>query len=107
MLFRSTYKLYYIVENKYTYNLYVKQEDNNVTLKEIAFKLEDLQTKSWALNSLTLAVHDAIVEGPNETSNFDGALHVLTCMAHELEGKMKELSDALFEVVRAEKKGVA
>lgn len=78
-----------------------------MTVKEIAFKFEELQIKSWALNSLTLAVHDAIVEGPNATSNFDGALHVLTCMTHELEGQMKELSDALFEVIRAEKKGAA
>ncbi len=78
-----------------------------MTVKEIAFKLEDLQVKSWALNSLTLAVHDAIIEGPNATSNFEGALHVLTCMTHELEGEMKELSDALFEVIRTEKKGAA
>ena len=78
-----------------------------MTVKEIAFKLEDLQVKSWALNSLTLAVRDAIVEGPNATNNFDGALHVLTCMTSELEGEMKELSDALFEVIRAEKKGAA
>ena len=56
---------------------------------------------------MTLAVHDAIVEGPNATSNFDGALHLLTCMTSELEGEMKELSDALFEVIRAEKKGAA
>lgn len=78
-----------------------------MTVKEIAFKLEDLQVKSWALNSLTLAVHDAIVEGPNAVDDFEGALHVLTCMTHELEGEMKELSDALFEVIRAEKKGAA
>lgn len=78
-----------------------------MTVKEIAFKLEELQIKSWALNSLTLAVNDAITAGPNAASNFDGALHVLTCMTHELEGEMKELSDALFEVIREEKKGVA
>lgn len=76
-----------------------------MTVKEIAFKLEDLQIKSWALNSLTLAVRDAIVEGPNATSSFDGALHVLTCMTSELEREMEELSDALFEVIREEKKG--
>lgn len=78
-----------------------------MTVKEIAFKLEDLQVKSWALNSLALAVRDAIVEGPNVTSSFDGALHVLTCMTSELEGEMDVLCKALFEVIRAEKKGVA
>lgn len=78
-----------------------------MTVKEIAFKLEDLQVKSWALNSLTLAVHDAIVEGPNDVSSFDGALHMLTVMTHELEGEMKELSDALFDAIRTEQKEVA
>lgn len=78
-----------------------------MTVKEIAFRLEELQFKSWALNSLTLAVHDAITEGPNDASNFDGALHMLTVMTNELEGEMKELSDALFESIRSEKKEVA
>ena len=59
-----------------------------MTVKEIAFKLEDLQIKSWALNSLTLAVHDAIVEGPNDASNFDGALQMLICRSCELEQEM-------------------
>lgn len=48
-----------------------------MTLKEITFKLEELEMKSWTLKSLTLAVHDAITEGPNAASNFHGALHVL------------------------------
>lgn len=78
-----------------------------MTVKEIAFKLEELQIKSWTLNSLTLAVNDAIMEGPNAASNFYGALHVLTEITHELEGEMKILSDALFEIIKSEQKGVA
>ena len=78
-----------------------------MTVKEITFKLEDLQVKAWALSSLTLAVNDAITEGPNDASNFGGALHVLTLMTRELEGEMKGLSDALFEIIRAEKEEVA
>lgn len=78
-----------------------------MTVKEIAFKLEELQIKSWALNSLTLAVNDAITSGPNAAENFEGALYALVCMTNELEEKMKILSDALFDVMRTEKKGVA
>lgn len=78
-----------------------------MTVKEIAFKLEDLQIKSWALNSLTLAVHDAIVEGPNDASNFDGALHVLTVMTRELEQEMDTLCKALFEAIKTDRKEVA
>lgn len=78
-----------------------------MTVKEIAFQLENVQTKLWALNSLTLAVNDAIVEGPNTASNFHGALHILTCMTHELEQEVNVLTKELFEIMRAEKKEVA
>lgn len=78
-----------------------------MTIKEIAFKQEELQTKVWALSSLAFAVSDAIIEGPNDASNFEGALHILLGLVRELEGEMKELSDALFEIIRAEKKGTA
>lgn len=77
-----------------------------MTVKEIAFKLEELQIKSWALNSLALAVHDAIIEGPNAASNFDGALHMLTCMTHELEQEMDTLCKALFEAIKTDQKEV-
>ena len=78
-----------------------------MTLKEITFKLEELQMKSWTLNSLTLAVSDAITEGPNAVSNFHGALHALTCMTHELEQEMKVLSEALFELIKTDQKEAA
>lgn len=69
-------------------------------VKEIAFRLEEVQTKLWSLNSLTLAINDAIVEGPNAASNFHGALHILTCMTHELEQEVDMLTKKLFEVIK-------
>lgn len=78
-----------------------------MTVKEIAFMFEELQIKSWALNSLTLAVSDAIIEGPNAASNFDGALHVLACMTSELEQEIDTLCKALFEAIKTEQKEVA
>lgn len=77
-----------------------------MTIKQITFKMEELQQKSWELNGLTLAIHDAIVGEANHVNNFDGALFALTRMTYELESEMKELSDALFDLIRAEKKGV-
>lgn len=74
-------------------------------IKEIAFKLERLEIKSWVLNSLILAVNDAIVEGANDIENFHGALHALTCMSYELEQEMKKLCNDLFEIVKANKNG--
>lgn len=96
---------YYITKN--SVHIARIQEDTTMTVKEIAFKQEELQTKAWALNSLALAVSDAIIEGPNDASNFEGALHILLGLARELEGEMKEIGDALFEIIRDEKKEVA
>lgn len=76
-----------------------------MTVKEIAGELDSLEVKMWSLNSLTLAVHDAIVEGPNSADNFEGALHVLVCLTYELNGEMKKLRDTLFKIIRAEEKG--
>lgn len=77
-----------------------------MTVKEIAGKLDSLEVKMWSLNSLTLAVHDAIVEGPNSADIFEGALHVLTCMTYELEKEVKELTKEVFDTVKSEQKGV-
>lgn len=74
-----------------------------MTVKEIAFRLEKIQTKLWSLNSLTLVINDAIVEGPNAASNYYGALHILTCMTHELEQEVDILTKELFEVIKKDK----
>ncbi len=74
-----------------------------MTVKEIASRLEEVQTTLWSLNSLTLAVNDAIVEGPNAASNFHGALHILTCMTHELEQEVDVLTKELFEIIEKDK----
>ena len=81
------------------------KEDNVMTVKEIAFKFEELQIESWALNSLAMAINDAITEGPNAESNFYGALYMLTKITNELEREMKILRDDLFEIIKVEQKG--
>lgn len=73
-----------------------------MTVKDIAFQLEDVQIKLWALKSLTLAVNDAIVEGANAASNYYGALHILTCMTHEIEQTVDSLTKELFEAIKKE-----
>lgn len=78
-----------------------------MNIKEITFAMEELEMKLWILNSLTLAIHDAIVEGPNEASSFDGALHELTCITFEVEQKAKKLKEELFKIYKAEIKEMA
>lgn len=78
-----------------------------MTVKEIARKLDSLEVKMWSLNSLTLAVHDAIVEGPNSAEIFEGALHALTCMTYELEKEVKELTKEVYDTIKNKQEGVA
>lgn len=78
-----------------------------MTVKEIAFKVEDVHMKLSVLNSLTLAIHDAIVEGPNAASNFYDALHGLTCLTFEVDQEVKALTNELFKIIKTENKEVA
>lgn len=74
-----------------------------MSVKEIAYRLEELEMKAWVLSSTMLAVSDAIIEGPNGASNFNGAIHGLSCMTTELEGELKLLKDSTFESMRKKK----
>lgn len=77
-----------------------------MTVTEIAFKLEDLQIQSWELHSLALVAYDAIMNGQNAVSNFDGALFLLTGITSKLDQEMKVLSDELFKAAKTQQKAV-
>lgn len=76
-----------------------------MTIEEITDRIEKLSFQAWELNSLALAVHDAIMEGPNAASHFDGALSVLTSTAYKLDQEMKAFSHEMYEILRAGGKG--
>ncbi len=78
-----------------------------MTIEQITDRIEELSFQAWELNSLALAVHDAIMEGPNAVSHFSGALFVLTSTAYKLDQEMKNFSQEMYEVLRSGGKGVA
>ncbi len=73
-----------------------------MTVKEMAYALEQVKIKAWTLSSLTLAVNDAIVEGPNDANNFDGALHMVCELTKEVEKELKKISEDAFEIIKNE-----
>lgn len=75
-----------------------------MTVKEIAYALEQVKIKVWTLSSLTLAVNDAIVEGPNDASNFEGALYMVYELTKEIEKELKKIYKDTFEIMRNEEK---
>lgn len=60
--------------------------------------LEELQKKSWMLNSLILAVSDAIIYGPNSRNDFEGSLHALTSMTDEMAKELEKVTKASFDI---------
>lgn len=78
-----------------------------MTIEQITDRIEELSFQAWELNSLALAVHDAIMEGPNAVSHFSGALSVLTSTAYKLDQEMKTFSHEMYKVLKAGEKGVA
>lgn len=78
-----------------------------MTMEQITDRIEELSFQAWELNSLALAVHDAIMEGPNAVGSFGGALSVLTSTAYKLDQEMKTFSHEMYEALRAGGKGAA
>ena len=72
--------------------------------KEIARELEALEFKAWVIRSTFLAISDAIIEGPNSSTNFEGALHGVHSQICTLQEKLKKARDDVFEVLRKEQR---
>lgn len=73
-----------------------------MSIKDIAFKAEDLDTKTWSLAGLVRALNDAIYNGTFERSAYEGAFFTLSMMAQQIDEEAKALTSALFAAFRAE-----
>ena len=62
----------------------------------LAMKIEGMAHEAETLRSLILAVYDAIYNGCNDYKEFDCALHLVFCMAHEHMEHMNSLMDEAF-----------
>lgn len=73
-----------------------------MTIKEAAFKVEDIKVKAWTLSSLLLMLGEALVHGAWDPSAYEGALYTVTATARELEADANNVTEALFASARAE-----
>ena len=76
-----------------------------MSIKDIAFKSEDMGTKIWALTSTVLALQEAIFNGVFSYKEYEGAFFALACMATEVRAESEALTNDLFAALRAENGG--
>lgn len=76
-----------------------------MTVKEIAYKIEDLQIKVEKINSLQNALFTAIYNESNAENTYEWAFVAFGDMTHSLKNELKNVTDELFEIFRNEKGG--
>lgn len=77
-----------------------------MTVKEIAFEIENLQIEAEKVNSFQNALFSAIYEGGNAPTTYKWAFVALGDYTFSLKNKLNEVTEELFRIVRTEKKEV-
>lgn len=77
-----------------------------MTVKEIAFEIENLQIEAEKVNSFQNALFSAIYEGKNAPTTYEWAFVALGDYTFSLKNKLNEVTEELFRIVRTEKKEV-
>ena len=78
-----------------------------MTVKEVAYKIEELQTVAEKVNSLQSALFSAIYHGELATSSYEWAFIALGDITHALKNELDEVAKELFDIMRDERKEVA
>lgn len=77
-----------------------------MTVKEIAFEIENLQIEAEKVNSFQNALFSAIYEGKNAPATYEWAFVALGDYTFSLKNRLNEVTEELFRIVRTEKKEV-
>lgn len=77
-----------------------------MTMKEIAFEIENLQIEAEKVNSFQNALFSAIYEGENAPATYEWAFVALGDYTFSLKNRLNEVTEELFRIVRTEKKEV-
>lgn len=78
-----------------------------MTVKEIAFELENLQIEAEKINSLQNALFSAIYRGDFAPETYEWAFIVLGDLTFTIKNRLDEVGKELFEIMKKEQKGVA
>lgn len=76
-----------------------------MSIKEIAFKAEELDFRMSELYSLLLALNEAIFRGGFAVAEYEMAMTLLVRMSCELSRDAKETTESLFALMRTDQKG--
>lgn len=66
----------------------------------LAMRIEDAAFEAKSLRSVALATYDAIYNSPDGYQEFEGALHIVFCMAHDHMEHMEALTEEAFALAR-------
>lgn len=78
-----------------------------MSVKKIAYELENLQNETEKIDSLQNALFEAIYNGNNAPETYEWAFVLLGDLTHEVKNRLDEVGKELFEIMRSEQKGVA
>lgn len=67
---------------------------------DLAFKIEEMEKEAEIVNSLLLAVYEAIYNGCVDYRKFEWALHEVSGMAQDHMEHMKSLTDETFALLQ-------
>lgn len=76
-----------------------------MTIKEMAFKIEDLENQAEKINSFQNTLFEAIYKGDNAVSTYKWAFVAFGDLTHDMLKQLTELTNDVFELLRNEKKG--
>ena len=71
-----------------------------MTIKELAYKIENLRIIAENVNSLQMALYTAIYEGSTDVKEYEGAFNAFGDLCFSLKGKVSELEDKAFDSFR-------
>lgn len=74
-----------------------------MTIKEIAFKVEELQVQSKKVDSLSTALFSAIYGGDFSADSYEWAFVLLRDVTHDLAEQLNKMTEELFEIIKTEK----
>lgn len=76
-----------------------------MSIKEVAFKVEQLRTEAEKVHGFQLALFEAIYNGSCAPEHYEWAFVLFGEVVSSLKDGLKETQDELFEIIRMGKQG--
>jgi len=74
-----------------------------MTLKDIAYKLEEIWIEAEKVDSLQIAIFQAIYKGEHNPDVYEWAFNALGDRTFSLQASLEKIVDEIFELLRKER----